>query len=289
MVVLHFKRSDLNQFLYNTHTGITIDELCEEIVTINNLRLKVDRAAVALEDLATKGPLKSEGLRGLDEKTYDDYLSNDDITVRDGLKQMPPVVGEKKVNDENHFRTGWVLNDEMTQKMKDMAMEMKKIIHKSSVDQKKFLTKEMLNEQLDLVRGMMMMAYPGYHGLGEWEPIWVILENEEKHDPKLMSSDDLELDKTVLWCVGKELQGGNGKKFSDYFGTNEKSKMVLKCTIKGAGCPTREPLIDEETHKRMLAFYHKKNEEAKKMEELDEGDQYMNSAWANPSMLKNQL
>ena len=151
-------------------------------------------------------------------------------------------------------------------------MEMKKIIHKSSVDQKKFLTKEMLNEQLDLVRGMMMMAYPGYHGLGEWEPIWVILENEEKHDPKLMSSDDLELDKTVLWCVGKELQGGNGKKFSDYFGTNEKSKMVLKCTIKGAGCPTREPLIDEETHKRMLAFYHKKNEEAKKMEELDDGD-----------------
>jgi hypothetical protein len=65
--------------------------------------------------------------------------------------------------------------------------------------------------------------------------------------------------------------------------------MVLKVTVKGSGAPTREPLIDDETHKRMLAFYHKKNEEAKKMEELDEGDQYMNSAWANPNMLKNTL
>lgn len=36
-----------------------------------------------------------------------------------------------------------------------------------------------------------MMAYPGFHGLGEWEPIWVILENQEEFDEKLHSSDDL--------------------------------------------------------------------------------------------------
>jgi hypothetical protein len=39
----------------------------------------------------------------------------------------------------------------------------------------------------------------------------------------------------------------------------------------------------------MMAHYHKKNEEAKKMEELDDGDQYLNSAWANSNNLKNQL
>ena len=38
---------------------------------MNNLRLKIDRAAVALEDLAAKGPLKTEGLRGLDESGYE--------------------------------------------------------------------------------------------------------------------------------------------------------------------------------------------------------------------------
>lgn len=61
------------------------------------MRLKVDRAALAIEDLASKGPLKCEGLRGLDEAGYDGYLKNDDITVRDGLKSMPPQVGTRRV------------------------------------------------------------------------------------------------------------------------------------------------------------------------------------------------
>jgi hypothetical protein len=53
----------------------------------------------------------------------------------------------------------------------------------------------------------MMMAYPGFHGLGTWEPIWVILENNEEFDEKMMSglTDDLKVETTVLWAVGKEL------------------------------------------------------------------------------------
>ena len=39
----------------------------------------------------------------------------------------------------------------------------------------------------------------------------------------------------------------------------------------------------------MLAFYHKKTEEAKKLDEMDDGDQYMNSAWADNKNLKAQL
>jgi len=50
----------------------------------------------------------------------------------------------------------------------------------------------------------------------------------------------------------------------------------------------REPMIDEETHKKMLSFYYKKQEEAKKLDE-DNEDQYMNSAWADPKQLKGQL
>jgi len=56
----------------------------------------------------------------------------------------------------------------------------------------------------------------------------------------------------------------------------------------GAGAPVREPLIDEETHKKMLAYYYKKQEEAKKLEN-DGEDHYMNAAWANPTGLKNEL
>lgn len=149
------------------------------------------------------------------------------------------------------------------------------------------LTKEILTEQLDLVRGLMMMAYPGFHGLGEWEPIWVILENKEEFDEKLHSTDDLEPETTTLWCVSKELQ--RGKTFAHHFGTNEKSKMVIKATKKGGGAPVKEPMIDPETHKKMLQYYHKKQEEAKKLDEMDDGDQYLNSPWADSGNLKRQL
>ena len=78
-------------------------------------------------------------------------------------------------------------------------------------------------------------------------------------------SEDLTKENTILWIVNKEMVAG--KKFSDYFGINEKSKMVVKVTKKGSGAPVREPMVDEATQKRMMAFYHKKNEEQKKMAE----------------------
>lgn len=243
---------------------------------------------MAIEDLAAKGPLKPEGLRGLDEAGYEQYVKNEDITVSDGLKQMPPKVGVREVKDESHYRTGWVLSEEMCQKLLDHSMEMKKIIHVSSVQQKRTLNKAQLTEQLDLTRGLMMMAYPGFHGLGTWEPIWVILENNEEHDPKMDLTDDLESPNTTLWAVNKELTPRT-KLLSDFFGKNEKTKLVVKAVKKGGGAPQREPLIDNETHKKMLSYYHKKTEEGKQIQEQDDGDQYMNSAWANNRNLKNEL
>lgn len=79
---------------------------------MNNLRLKLDRAAISLEDLASKGPLKPEELRGL--KDYDEFVKNEDITTINGLKKMPPKVGVREVVDENHYRTGWLIAEEMS-------------------------------------------------------------------------------------------------------------------------------------------------------------------------------
>jgi hypothetical protein len=72
------------------------------------LRLKLDRAAISIEDLASKGPLKPEELRGL--KDYDEYVKNEDITTINGLKKMPPRVGIREVPEETHYRTGWLLS-----------------------------------------------------------------------------------------------------------------------------------------------------------------------------------
>ena len=207
---------------------------------MNNLRLKLDRAAIALEDLASKGPLKPEELRGL--KDLDDYVKNEDITTINGLKRMPPKVGTREVVDETNYRTGWVLNEDITKMMLDEAMKAKSLIYKGQVDNKFCLNKEVIMNELDTIKGLVMMAYPAYHGLGDWEPIKVLLENREDFDDKTDLTDDLSVDNTTLWICGKELQ--RGKLFSDLFGKNEKSKYIVKLQKKGQGAPVREPLID---------------------------------------------
>ena len=93
------------------------------------MRLKLDRASIALEDLASKGPLKPEELRGL--KDYDEFVKNEDITTINGLKKMPPKVAVREVVDETNYRTGWLLSEDMTRMMLEEAMKTKELIHKS--------------------------------------------------------------------------------------------------------------------------------------------------------------
>lgn len=112
---------------------------------------------------------------------------------------------------------------------------------------------------MDVFKGLMMMAYPGYHGVGTWEPIRILLEERENWHNNGDMSDFLDPEKCSLWAVNKEL--ALTKKFSDYFGKNEKTKVVCKLQPRGAGAPVREAPVDAETHKQMLAYYHKKQEE----------------------------
>lgn len=284
MVLIHYKKSDQNQFLHETTVQNKVEDVLKELVELNNLRLKVDRLAVSLEDLASKGPMRPEALRGLEN--LDDYVKSEDLTVINGLKEMPPKTGTREVVDETQHRTGWLLDEEIVEEMLEGAAKAKRLIHIDNVAQKKTISKDEILETIEWFRGMVMKAYPAFHGLGHWEPVLILLENKEEFDFRLHGTDDLELDKATLWWAGKELHPS--KLLADYVGKNDKSKIIVKIQHKGSGAPVREPLIDEEAHKKMLAFFHKKTEEQKKLEEDDE-DAYMNSAWANPRQLKDQL
>lgn len=283
MVILHYKKSEQNQFLYITTVDTPVEKLIIELCLVNNMRIKLDRLCVAIEDLAQKGPLKPEELRGLTK--YEQY--GDDLTVKTGLEKMPPKVGTRFVEDTTHHRTGFLLEEEVTKMILKNVAEAKLVIHKDQVTKKVPLTLKIVMDQIDILRGVMMIAYPAYHGLGVWEPAREILECKEFE--VFINFDELEMfdEKTAtLWCMGKELM--KGKKLMDYIGKNEKTKVIVKLSKAGTGAPVREPLIDKETHKEMLAFYYKKQEEAKKLEE-DNDDAYLESKWADPKGLKGEL
>jgi hypothetical protein len=57
---------------------------------------------------------------------------------------------------------------------------------------------------------------------------------------------------------------------------------------QGTGAPGREPAVSEEERKAMMAFYFRKQEEAKRLAEADDDD-YLGSSWANPKGLQQAL
>lgn len=97
------------------------------------------------------------------------------------------------------------------------------------------------------------------------------------------AADELDPETSTLWFAGKQMLPE--KKLSDHVGRNERTKVVVKLQKKGAGAPSREPPVDAETQKAMLAYYYKKQEEEKKLV-TDTDDSYSSAAWASGNSLK---
>jgi len=286
MVLIHYKKTDYNQFYFEAPAATPIELLIEQLVEVNNMRIVIDRLTVAMEELAQYGPLRPEETRGLGE----DLIPDEEGKVGPEKKAATPVKllpGQRMNPDKANYRTGIALSEELSKVLLDEVTKAKMVISKENIEKKICLEPKRLKDTIDCLRGAVMIGYPGYHGLPEWDPVSLILE--DKFDYPLNGADVYEWLKpkeTALWWAGKELF--RGKNLSDYVGKNEKTKIVIKLQKVGSGAPVREPLVDEKSYKNMLSFYYKKQEESKKLEE-DSEDAYMNSAWANPKNLKNQL
>ena len=271
MVLLHVKKTDTDQFIHSTSLSTQTDEIIATLVGIVNTRLKIDKVAQFIEDLVKKGPMKPEDKRGLEEG--------------DDSVDMPPGSNFQYQPDEQKYRTGWCVSQDLGMRILETTEAAKILVHKSKAEQRIAVSLEELQEAMNVMKGAVMMAYPAYHGLPPWEPCILIFEDRDI-EAVLHGDHLLDVNETSCWFAGKEIQ--RGKPLSGFVKTTESSKLIVRLQKSGSGAPVREPAIDEETHKKMLSYYHKKQEESKQLE-ADNEDEYMNSAWANPKQLKAQL
>ena len=285
MVLLHFKIAEKNQFIYSVPATTPITDIIRGAVEINNLRCKIDTLCMVTEELIKHGPLKPEEYRGL--KETENLDENIEPQYRAKKTPFPEKVGTKYNEDKTNQRTGWILEDDINKKIMEAVKEAKEYLDPKRAESRKITTSDELNKLIQLMYGGVMIGYPAYHGLGEWEPCRVIFEDKsdilKKDEP---NQDYFQFDTTCLWYAGKELE--RGKLLSDYIGKNEKTKVVVKFTKKGSGAPVREPLIDKETHSKMLQYYYKKQEEEKKLQNENE-DSYLDSQWADPKQMGKKL
>lgn len=285
MVLLHFKIADKNQFIYSVPATTQISEILKGAILINNLRCRLDTLCMVVEELIKHGPLKTEETRGL--KETENLDENIEPQYRAKKTPMPPKVGTKFNEDKTNQRTGWILEDDVNKKIMEAVTNAKDYLDPKRAEKRLPTTPEELNEHINLIRGGVMIGYPAYYGLGEWEPCRVIFEDKSDILMKDEANQDyFQVDKTIMWYAGKELE--QSKALCDYVGKNEKTKVVVKFTKKGSGAPMREPLIDKETHGKMLSYYYKKQEEQKKLEANNE-DSYLDSQWADPKGMEKRL
>jgi len=280
MVLLHVKRNDKESFLYDTPAVTEVDVALREIVKIHNLRQKIERLTSAADGLAAHGPMKPPEQQGLDDDTP--LLEDYDVKSGEVAARPAPQRSQNYKPDPTERRTGNAPPDEIGAVITRTVEDAKALLSERQVQMKVPATTKALEDAISNIRGAVMIAYP--MGLPDYDTVRQILEEREELEGNAAGLQVLDLDSTSLWCFNKELQ--REKLLSDYVGKNDKTKVVAKLQKKGAGAPQREPIVSEDEQKAMIAFYHKKQQEAEKLA-LEDEDAYMNSAWANPKALKN--
>jgi hypothetical protein len=142
MVLIHYKKTDTNQFLYSVPAATPNAEVIHELVTINNMRIEIDKLAVFIEDLATHGPIKPEELRGLTDaeilkSTIEQSLSPE---VKKYIEKPKLQPGQRINEDKTGYRIGVILPEETTRIMMEEVEKAKKYISKDQVQFKVPLT-----------------------------------------------------------------------------------------------------------------------------------------------------
>jgi hypothetical protein len=265
MVLIHLKSAlpssdDGNgEFLFETKSSTKVDDLIESVVSLNNARLRSSLIVDTVRGLATYGPMKQP----------------DSTTVEE--------MSGKHTPDPSGLRTGFPPDEKMAAILHQAATALEDYVGRTQVEKKVALTLRDIDIKIKNVRDAVDLAYPT--GLSETELTRMALKdpfNNEKLNLPLVDATN-----AALWAFNKEFV--RGQLVSDRLGTNEKTKVICKLTLKDAGPPPREAIVSEAERNAMASYYHKRQEELKRLADADDDDDYLNSDWANPKGMKNSL
>eukprot|EP00557_Chaetoceros_sp_GSL56_P002808 CAMPEP_0176502750 /NCGR_PEP_ID=MMETSP0200_2-20121128/14938_1 /TAXON_ID=947934 /ORGANISM="Chaetoceros sp., Strain GSL56" /LENGTH=295 /DNA_ID=CAMNT_0017901879 /DNA_START=106 /DNA_END=993 /DNA_ORIENTATION=+ len=281
MVVIHVKGSDGDGFLFETTTDTKNEDLIQSLVNLQNLRSRAKVIVDSVRGLAQYGMMKDGTVGGRHAGATVVSSTNDN--------QNHPVV-ECQENSKNilvdptGLRIGNPPEDgRLVQTLLQTAKDLEEYVDKNQVQKRIALTIETLQDKISNVRGAVVMAYP--MGLPEYDLVRISLDDESL-ESTFVANDILDPNTTTLWCAGKEFQ--RGKAVSDRLGCNEKTKVIAKLQKQGSGPPGREPIVNEQERQAMMAHYFKRQEELKRLAEVDDDD-YLNSQWADSKEMKRSL
>ena len=139
---------------------------------------------------------------------------------------VTPDMNQRENKDPTGYRIGVAPSAEISAMMKQTCREAREYISKDKATAGKCLNEKEMEEHVKLMRGAVMIAYPAYHGMPQWDYVYLILE--EKGEVTFMWPDTewLQASESTAWFAGRELY--RGKTFADQVNgaSNEKSTFV---------------------------------------------------------------
>lgn len=279
MVRLNLKRGDQSQFLFDTTLPTTIDQLLSSILAIFNGRLKIGRICVEVEQLANHGPMYPPEILGLTEEQVDELK-----LVDQWADKCVPQDGFQHNRDPIGRRNGRQPKPAMQEILKKAVATAKQMISQKLVTANEPLTFRDVQNAMAELRGAVAIVYPMQ--LPPHDPIRMEFANTEDLDGQQASLEIVEPAKAQLWFAGHHMLPE--KRLGAYVGANEKCKVVVKLVRSGEGAPGREPVMSEDARRQIMMHEYRRQEELKKLE-LNDDDQYLDSAWADGRSLKRQM
>jgi len=279
MVILTVKHTTEVQFLFNTTAKVEVCKLKEQLRQIYNGRLKVERIATEIEQLAQHGTMLPENMQGLNEDQFADLKLTDPW-----IEKCVPSGGSIVNKDIYSRRNGHAPNENMAKVLNDTVAKAKELISKKLAEQKIEMTMETVEEALSILKGAVMIVYP--MGLPPHDPIKMELENRKDLTGQQASKLVIPEHSMALWWANKELH--DEKLLCDYCGKNERTKLAVKIQKAGMSAPAREPVVTEDQQKELMARAYRRQEELKKLNEAED-DECLGREWADSGQLKRQL
>ncbi|KAG6443475.1 cilia- and flagella-associated protein 298-A isoform X2 [Manduca sexta] len=261
MVILHVKRGDESQFLYETDVEKAVDEVVQDMVAIFNGRLKVTRICYEFEELWKHGTFLPPEMQGLTDEQIKE------LKLEDPWASRCAPQGYVFAKDDMGRRCGYAPPPNLQEVLKKAAETAKEFVSKKHVDLRKCLTQKDVARALDELRGATKIVFPA--GLPPHDPVRMELDNVEDLTGTQAANEVIDPSRACVWACGKKFLNGN--KLSDHL-----------------GAPGREPVMTEDERKQLMLHAYRKQEEWKKLEQ-DEDDSYLDSKWADGQGLKRQL
>lgn len=256
-------------FLVEAKVTESVDDVTRRTALIHNIRLRVRRLVAGVRELVKYGPMKPSDKFGLSE-------------LQINAKGNEALTGG--THDPLGMRVGKACDPTVGKTLEKCCVDAENLVANSLAERRIPTDLKAIEEAINNLKGGVMMAYP--MGLPAWDVVRLGIENDEELAGCEDSKHVVDPDTAVLWFAGKAMI--RQQVMSKYVGKNDKCTVKAKLEAKGAAAPAREPAIDEDTRRKMMAKWHKKKEEQEKLAE-DDDDAFSNSVWANPKAMKNDI